>query len=459
MNETMPENRLRAAGPGESNVQLRPRRSLVRVLSASGALSRRHFLQVAAAGTVGVAAGGAIPAQGRSNFAGPGQLAAQVPGKSGIMREFEDPYLELLRLLREASEIEHGLMLQYLYAAFSLRPKYRVLRGEGNPNSSDLLGISVQEMQHLGAVNRMLLALGGAPNLMPQDFPYEPDIYPFEFTLEPLSRYSLAKYLYTEAPAGHFADFRPPELGLEIEEALGRSVRPNHVGSLYDSVLSALSALQDESHTRPLPKDFDFAYWKAQLLRIKSEGESGHFAFFRDVFVGRHIAFGTRPNLWLLPPTDPDYPAMPLPENPSAFLGDPNQIHDARSLQLAWLGNVQYWIVLAMLSHGYRFDSPAFLDLSRMHMQGPVMSLAAALALRGSGMPFERLSVGYSPTLDEQGSLYFILRMIDEARNLESDAKGDLPSDYSESITAFTAGELAQLWAANQKVQSYRNGN
>lgn len=453
----LPETDNRPIDSADSEAPARPRRSLVRTLAAAAPVDRRRFLQ-AAAGGVGIGAGGLLStaALARTAVPGPGELAVQAPGASRIVREFDDPYLELLRLLREASEIEHALMLQYLYAAFSVRPKYRALRGEGNPNSTDLLGIAVQEMKHLGSVNRMLVALGAAPNLMPQDFPYEPDIYPFEFTLEPLSRHSLAKYIYTEAPVNAFADFRPPQIGMEIEKALGRSVRPNHVGSLYDSVLKALSDLQAESRKQPLPRDFDFTYWKGALAKIKNEGEADHFGFFRNVFAGNHVAFGTRTNLWSLAMSDPDYPAMTLPHNPSAFLGDPNQIPDARALQLAWLGNVHYWTMLTLLTHGYRFESSAFIQLAEQHMQGPILSLAIALAQRGAGMPFEQMSMGYAPALDEQQSVYFILRLLGEAKTLEADLKGGLPTDYPVSVTAASADELAQLWAATQKVQSYR---
>ena len=39
------------------------------------------------------------------------------PAARQLVRDFHDPYLELLRLLHEASEVEHALMLQYLSAA------------------------------------------------------------------------------------------------------------------------------------------------------------------------------------------------------------------------------------------------------------------------------------------------------------------------------------------------------
>ena len=118
-----------------------------------------------------------------------------------VIRDFDDPYLELVRLLREASEIEHALMVQYLYAANSLKPAYEMVRGLEFASSGDLLGVAVGEMLHLATVNKMLVAVGAAPNLVRQDFPYETDIYPFELNLEPLTRTTLARYVYTEAPA------------------------------------------------------------------------------------------------------------------------------------------------------------------------------------------------------------------------------------------------------------------
>jgi len=36
----------------------------------------------------------------------------------------DDPYLELIRLLKEGSEIEQDLMVQYLYSAYALKPEY-----------------------------------------------------------------------------------------------------------------------------------------------------------------------------------------------------------------------------------------------------------------------------------------------------------------------------------------------
>src|SRR3954468_13141288 len=167
-----------------------------------------------------------------SEEAAPGPLAE-------IVRGFADPYLELVRLLHEASEIEHALLVQYLYGAYSLKPAYAAIRGPAFPSPNSLLGVAIQEMQHLEQVNRMLEALGAAPNLVRQDFPYEPDIYPFELNLERLSPKTLAKYVFAEAPAAALdpdgpanADPATQEFLNRLQTALG-NVEPNPLGSLY----------------------------------------------------------------------------------------------------------------------------------------------------------------------------------------------------------------------------------
>lgn len=118
----------------------------------------------------------------------------------GYTPMFDDPTLELVCLLRDGAEIEHSLLVQYLYAAFSIKvPRYTHLAGwpshryGGRP--LHLMGVAIEEMTHLDVVNGLLVALGSAPCLERQQFPYEKDIYPFDFVLEPLSRQSLAKYV------------------------------------------------------------------------------------------------------------------------------------------------------------------------------------------------------------------------------------------------------------------------
>src|SRR2546421_5262863 len=167
------------------NTQPRNTRGMVRFVEGAAASSpaRRGFFRT-------LAHGAALPvacALGNS---------ASVFSAPRVLHHFESPQLELIRLLREACTVEHALMLQYLYAAFSIKPAYSGLVGSGAPGTHDLIGVAVQEMQHLGAVNGLLVSLGAAPNLVSVEFPLAPDIYPFELNLEPLTRDSLAKYVY-----------------------------------------------------------------------------------------------------------------------------------------------------------------------------------------------------------------------------------------------------------------------
>src|SRR5262245_24288454 len=84
-------------------------------------------------------------------------------------------------LLQIAAEIEHALLVQYLYAMFSI-----------NPNAPGVPALAVretfrtakEEMGHLITVENALLALGAAPSLYRDNMPTDTDFYPFPFMLE-----------------------------------------------------------------------------------------------------------------------------------------------------------------------------------------------------------------------------------------------------------------------------------
>jgi hypothetical protein len=83
---------------------------------------------------------------------------------------------QLIAALQEAAEIEHQLMIQYLYAAFSLKKRpderctpaqYEYVRRWG----STLLMVARQEMEHLALVNGLLSAFGTAPWFSRENIP------------------------------------------------------------------------------------------------------------------------------------------------------------------------------------------------------------------------------------------------------------------------------------------------
>ncbi len=72
----------------------------------------------------------------------------------GVPGTNKPPEEELVQLLLEAAEIEHGLMLQYLYAAYSL--KELIIQGT-------LRTIAIEEMGHFITVQNLLAACGAKP--------------------------------------------------------------------------------------------------------------------------------------------------------------------------------------------------------------------------------------------------------------------------------------------------------
>jgi rubrerythrin len=229
---------------------------------------------------------------------GPGRALGAEQKRTPIQRDFNSPYLELIRLLKEASEIEHDLMVQYLYGAFSLKPAYTEIIGAPAPSTTSFMGVSIQEMQHLGAVNRLLVELDASPVLTRQDFPYESDIYPFAFELTALSPSSLAKFTYCEAAPDALT--RPkggaPRLLDQLKTTLGGGIAPNHVGHLYDAVIHTLDEVKKAGAAK-----LEFDKWEEDLVFIKDEGEVGHFNFFESLYEGAHPLFKQTPVAWNAP--------------------------------------------------------------------------------------------------------------------------------------------------------------
>jgi hypothetical protein len=420
---------------------------------------RRSFLRVAIAH--GIAAPVALASLGGANAATPGeadpvkpaygrnglmrlgkQSASETKGSGVIVRDFADPYLELLRLLREAAEIEHALMLQYLYCAFSIKDRYQELIGYGAPAATNIMGVAIQEMQHLGAVNRLLVALGSCPHLDRQDFPYEPDLYPFPFELEPASRSALAKYVFTEGTAAIFAPSgqrsrEDEQFRTNVLSDIGGLDRPNHVGSLYQNVLDLLSEAAARPEFPLTPAEID--QWRSDLTDVMHQGEVDHFEFFRQVYEGRHPAFADAgvSNVWDLQPAHDAYPAHPVPLNPTAYVGHPNQIASDDALSIAWLGNLHYWIALCCLDYSYRHADQDVWNLAQLQMMTALWPLATELPLHGAGVPFDPLSMGYALGAGKEQSRTIILAFAREAQAFSRTIEAQLPARYAQNNTDF----------------------
>jgi hypothetical protein len=363
--------------------------------------------------------------------AGPGRAFAKTHRLAPIQRAFADPYLELIRLLKEGAEIEQDLMVQYLYAAYSIKPTYAKLVGDPVPNATSFMGVIIQEMQHLGGVNRLLVELDAKPVLTRQDFPYESDIYPFKFETAPLSSVSLAKYTFVEADQtrlGHVRSVSNDSVRLfdKMRTTLGGSIEANHVGELYDAIIDMLAEVRQAGGVK-----IDFGMWMQNLGNIKADGEFGHFKFFHSLYEGFNPLIKDVPGIWDLPATDERRPCYDLPVNPTAYEGRPNSIKDPDLRSLAWLGNLNYWSQLLLLDAGYRHQSKLETALAQTIMMGPLMSIARYLPTKGTAVPFDPLSMGFDPGLSAASAKRFTRIMLEETRKYAQSIERLLPGDFN----------------------------
>src|SRR3712207_3064282 len=90
---------------------------------------------------------------------------------------------QLIYLLTEAAEIEHGLMCSYLYANWSLKERTDEGLTEAqlcaiNRWRCSMQSVAMEEMLHLAVVNNLLMSLGSPPHFMRPNFPIAPGYHP-----------------------------------------------------------------------------------------------------------------------------------------------------------------------------------------------------------------------------------------------------------------------------------------
>jgi rubrerythrin len=298
-------------------------------------------------------------------------------------------------LLTIAAQIEHSLMVQYLYAAYSLGgpqvPKDH--QDEVAAWRQVILGIAKEEMGHLITVQNALRFLGAPLAIDRQDYPWDSEIAPYPFTLERVTRASLAKYIVVESP-----EVWPSYVSASEQaaiESLAGGGNINRVGELYSALIKIIgdpkrlphSALHPESY--PLQASWDEwgrGYGKgargssiagtkktpdvlvmrmasrtdavAALKAVAEQGEApgeaslqdserSHFRRFLEIFRGF--------------PTAGWDPARPIPDNPAApgipaGAGQTRIDHPEGGLW-ANIFNIRYRMLLSYLAHTY--EDPA----------------------------------------------------------------------------------------------------
>ncbi len=115
--------------------------------------------------------------------------------------------VQLFSTLAEAAELEHNFMCLYLYALLGLKRN----ANEGL-NAEELeavtrwrrviLGIALEEMNHLTLVSNLFVSLGSTPHFMRPNFPAYPGMYPADIVVE-LAKFdlnTLDHFIFLERP-------------------------------------------------------------------------------------------------------------------------------------------------------------------------------------------------------------------------------------------------------------------
>ena len=291
---------------------------------------------------------------------------------------------ELIYLMSEASEIEHMLMLEYLFAAFSLKTDAReglteeqfraVRRWEGL-----ILEVAAQEMLHLALWSNLLTAIGGSPNFDRPNFPQPVTYYPpgFQLALLPFSEQALGNFVFNERPEG--MEYNAPELKLARETmshpttavVVPHEPRFATQGTLYRAIEQGFKRLVEKYGERqvfigpPEAQATQRYFWWPELVTVtdldsaqaaidtiveQGEGARGdrheaHFGKFLRVLVEYSELKERDPNF---EPARPVVAAWVRPPG-GASLTDPTLITDPTTARVADLLNASYEVMLQML--------------------------------------------------------------------------------------------------------------
>lgn len=289
---------------------------------------------------------------------------------------------DLLKLLCEAAELEHGIACSYLYAAFSLKRDI----SEGGMTweeqqkvrrwAAQIYFVASQEMLHLALVWNLMTAIGGTPYYFRPNFPQGSKYYPINvpIVLEPFGPQSLRRFILYEHPQ-NIAPERELESLLTLAGEDVQDIEFGSVGELYRLLESGFRNIDERelfigSPTQQITQDLvhfpdlipvvDRASAIKAIEEITNQGEGtnrdredSHFGAFvailKELLDSRARGSGFSP-------------ARPAMRNPSAgaergYGANANPIDDPVAEQVAALFDSVYSLMLRMLAWSFEFDA------------------------------------------------------------------------------------------------------
>jgi hypothetical protein len=296
---------------------------------------------------------------------------------------------ELTYLLSQGAELEHALMCQYLYAAFSLKDT-------AGPGLRDdqvaaverwrrmILAIAGEEMLHWAVVQNLLAAVGSAPYVSRPHMPHQAKGYPpgVQLRLLPFGEAALQHFVYLERPDGiesadaeGFEAAGAPPPPMTAEEIIPRGQDFATQGHLYRAVERGLFQLaeqlgedglfigpafhQADESTFGWPDlgpITDLAGAKAALERIVEQGEgatgdwaSAHYGRFLAVLDEYQAMRNADPDF------EPAYPVVAAGMRPVEGIEPDVYITEPATGGCSDLFNAVYELVLQMIARYFAF--------------------------------------------------------------------------------------------------------
>ncbi len=201
------------------------------------------------------------------------------------------------QLLSIGAHVEHALMVQYLYAAYSLRAEHENDRERVERWRDALLTVAREEMGHLLTVQNILTLLGAPTDFGRDSSLWASQFYPFRFGLAPFSRETLVRFIFAEMPAEEAfatkaAHARPQTFAHNEEEELRKALehdidrqqlrqKGHRVGPTYAAIIKLLSdvkgipdsAFDEASYERQASFDEWGRNYRPQPTQLTPEGD------------------------------------------------------------------------------------------------------------------------------------------------------------------------------------------
>ncbi|HLF72073.1 MAG TPA: ferritin-like domain-containing protein [Dehalococcoidia bacterium] len=344
---------------------------------------------------------------------------------------------DLIALLYQAAELEHGLACSYLFTAFSLKEHLdegltpeqleKVLEWE-----QTFIHIAIQEMGHLLLATDLVVAIGGAPHLDRPNFPQPTSYYlpDYDLALRPFSKQTLEHFIYVERPESVIlAPVLKPQANTPIIEPRDNLIGPDPeqfdtVADIYDQIAEDFKSLVErygEQRVFVARPQTAFLYASLgleeidpltnleavleaiELIVTEGEGDRGnradsHYGLFKKIHAEYTAMLAESPDF------EPARPVLnnPFPRTPPASTGSPSIVTDPVIIEMMDLFDAGYATMLQTLGRVFapngetEDDLKLLLDVALTAMSRGLAPLGNLLMRLPAGSDYPGMNAGPS---------------------------------------------------------------